>query len=84
MADPKERLFRDEAGAALERIRQLEEENRVLRTEIATGQPKSGMFPILLRLGVVALAAGAIGFVFGLSRPYLHPIPECTPSDASR
>jgi len=39
MAASKERLFRDEAGAALERIALLEQENRVLRAEIARIKP---------------------------------------------
>jgi hypothetical protein len=34
MAQPRERLFRDDAGAALERITRLEEENRRLRAEL--------------------------------------------------
>ena len=34
MQDPRERLFRDETGAALERASRLEDENRRLRAEI--------------------------------------------------
>lgn len=35
MGDSPERLFRDEAGAALERAARLEEENQQLRAEVA-------------------------------------------------
>jgi hypothetical protein len=34
MAEPRERLFRDETGAALERVLQLEAENASLREEL--------------------------------------------------
>jgi hypothetical protein len=56
-----ERLYRDDVGAALERVRRLEQENQALRAEIERIQ--SGQPPILpspYRIGTIALCIATI------------------------
>jgi hypothetical protein len=61
MADLPERLFRDDAGAAIERLHRLEEENRALRAELEHLR-RSGPenVPGPYRVGTVALCIATI------------------------
>ena len=61
MGPESERLYRDDVGASLERIRRLEEENQVLRAEIdriKSGQPLE--LPSPYRIGTIALCIATI------------------------
>ena len=61
MGPDSERLYRDDVGASLERIRRLEEENQALRTEIdriKSGRPLE--LPSTYRVGVIALSIATI------------------------
>jgi hypothetical protein len=56
-----ERLYRDDVGAALERVRRLEQENQALRAEIE--DIKAGRAPVLpspYRVGTIALCIATI------------------------
>jgi hypothetical protein len=95
MGDERERLFRDDAGAALERVARLEEENAILRGELAnaranvrtvrTPSPPSargGVFAVLA-MGAFAMVASAL-WVHGREAPPLPPrivvLPSPTPT----
>jgi hypothetical protein len=57
----QERLYRDDVGAALERVRRLEQENQGLRAEIdriKSGQP--AILPSPYRIGTIALCIATI------------------------
>ena len=57
----EERLYRDDVGAALERVRRLEQENQALRAEIE--EIKAGQAPMLpspYRIGTIALCIATI------------------------
>jgi hypothetical protein len=82
MAEPPERLFRDDAGAALERVHRLEQENQALRAEIEgfkAGRPSP--VPLAYRIGTLALSVAtmAVGatltFAGDPARPQCEPPP---------
>lgn len=65
MPEPPERLFRDDAGAALERAAHLEHENQQLRAEIARmrepGNPRPGRDATTVRTNRFPLRYAALG-----------------------
>src|SRR5689334_616510 len=71
--NPRERLFRDDAGAAIERATRLEEENRSLRAEVdrlrrAPGRPASTTRtrPRLHQYAILATAGAIFGVGYAL------------------
>jgi hypothetical protein len=90
-SDGKERLFRDEAGAALERAARLEDENRRLRAEVerlsqgpgGPGEPEFQV-PEVDREVDKRLVVGVLAGALGLASLFLAARPHHTHCSAAR
>src|SRR6185437_14286208 len=65
MAEPRERLFRDDAGAALERVARLEQENQELRSALDRLQ-RSGRETPTVRVPKARVPQALLGLSLGL------------------